>query len=74
MHALRCLITILRIALRLRRDRTAREIPEVRLAANGSRYRLHFPKGWLDEQPADARRPRQESDQLEAFGVVLTCE
>lgn len=73
-HALRCLITILRIGLRLRRDRTAREIPEVRLTASGSRYRLRFPKGWLEEHPLTRADLVQESDQLEAFGVVLEFE
>lgn len=73
-HALRCLITILRIGLRLRRDRTAREIPEVRLTASGSRYRLRLPKGWLEEHPLTRADLVQESDQLEAFGVVLEFE
>ena len=73
-HALRCLITILRIGLRLRRDRTGREIPEVRLTASGSRYRLRFPKGWLDDHPLTRADLAEESDQLEAFGVVLDCE
>lgn len=72
-HALRCLITILRIGLRLRRDRTGREIPDVRLAASGSRYRLRFPKGWLDDHPLTRADLAQESDQLETFGVVLDC-
>lgn len=73
-HALRCLLTLLRIGLRLRRDRTAREIPPVRLVASGSRYRLCFPEGWLDEHPLTRADLVQESDQLEAFGVVLDVE
>ena len=46
----------------------------MRLAASGSRYRLRFPKGWLDDHPLTRADLAQESDQLEAFGVVLDCE
>ncbi len=74
LHAMRCLIAILRLGLRLRRDRTSKELPEVRLSVSGSRYRLRFPKGWLEEHPLTRADLAQESDQLEAFGVVLECE
>ena len=71
---MRCLIAILRLGLRLRRDRTSKELPEVRLSVSGSRYRLRFPKGWLEEHPLTRADLAQESDQLKAFGVVLECE
>lgn len=70
-HVMRCLLTLLRVALRLRRDRTARRIPEVGIKASGSRYRLTFPDDWLERHPLTRADLVQEARQLEAFGVVL---
>ena len=73
-HALRCLLPLLRIALRLRRDRTARELPSPQLSASGSRFLLEFPPGWLDEHPLTRADLDEEARQLDAFGVVLEIE
>ena len=71
LHALRCLLTLLRIALRLRRDRTQRTLPDIRITASGSRYRLTCPEDWLVEHPLTRADLEEESKQLGAFGVVL---
>lgn len=70
-HVLRCLLTILRVALRLRRDRTDRPLPALRIKASGSRYRLTFPENWLAEHPLTSADLQEEALQLEAFGIVL---
>ncbi|MEM9379460.1 MAG: Ppx/GppA phosphatase family protein [Planctomycetota bacterium] len=71
LHAMRCLLPILRIALRLHRDRTERIPPTPELRASGSRFRLSFSDGWLDEHPLTRADLERESKQLDAFGVVL---
>ena len=74
LHALRCLLALLRIALRLRRDRTERSLPKVRVRASGSRYRVGFPDGWLDDHPLTRADLEEESRQLDAFGIVLELD
>jgi len=74
LHALRCLLTLLRVALRLRRDRTSRDLPGIKLKVSGSRYRLRFPSGWLDEHPLTRADLERESRQLGAFGLVLELQ
>lgn len=71
LHALRCLLSLLRIALRLRRDRTPRELPPMTLKASGSRLRLKLAGDWLEEHPLTRADLEQESRQLGAFGIVL---
>ncbi|MEM6571564.1 MAG: Ppx/GppA phosphatase family protein [Planctomycetota bacterium] len=71
MHAMRCMLPILRIALRLHRDRTDRALPTPELRASGSRFRLAFPDGWLDDHPLTRADLERESKQLDAFGIVL---
>ena len=70
-HVLRCLLTMLRVALRLRRDRTDRSLPPLQMKASGSRYRLTFPENWLTEHPLTSADLKEEALQLEAFGIVL---
>ena len=71
MNALRSLLPLLRIALRLHRDRTDRVLPVPQLKASGSRLRLEFPPTWLDEHPLTRADLERESRLLEAFGIVL---
>ncbi|MEM6673660.1 MAG: Ppx/GppA phosphatase family protein [Planctomycetota bacterium] len=71
LQSLRCLLPLLRISLRLHRDRTDRELPMPKLRASGSRFRLTFPDGWLDAHPLTRADLEQESRQLDAFGIVL---
>lgn len=70
-HALRCLLPLLRIALRLRRDRTDKELPKPKLTASGSRLQLAFPSDWLEAHPLTATDLEDEVQQLGAFGIVL---
>ncbi len=71
LDTMRCLLPLLRIALRLHRDRTDRALPLPKLKASGSRLRLKFAEGWLDEHPLTHADLQSESKQLEAFGIVL---
>ncbi|MEM8709377.1 MAG: Ppx/GppA phosphatase family protein [Planctomycetota bacterium] len=74
LHALRCLLPLLRVALRLRRDRTNRELPELHLRASGSRFHLTFSDGWLKEHPLTSADLEREAQQLDAFGIVLALK
>ncbi|QDV09100.1 Exopolyphosphatase [Planctomycetes bacterium Poly30] len=74
MHALRCLLPLLRIALRLRRDRTNRQLPPIQLRASGSRFHLKFPEGWLALHPLTSADLVREAQQLDAFGIVLAVK
>lgn len=74
LHVLRALLALLRIALRLRRDRTNRDLPLIELKASGSRYKLGFPEGWLDAHPLTCADLEQEARQLDAFGIVLELQ
>ena len=74
LHAMRCMLPLLRVALRLRRDRTGRELPKLRLRASGSRFHLTFPDGWLEEHPLTTADLAVESEQLGTFGIVLAIK
>jgi exopolyphosphatase/guanosine-5'-triphosphate,3'-diphosphate pyrophosphatase len=74
LHAMRCMVPLLRIALRLRRDRTNRTLPKLKLRSSGSRFHLTFPEGWLDEHPLTSADLARESEQLGAFGIVLVVK
>lgn len=74
MHALRCLLPLLRVALRLRRDRTDVQLPPIELRASGSRLHLKFPDGWLLTHPLTTADLVREAQQLDAFGIVLAVK
>ena len=74
LHAMRCMLPLLRVALRLRRDRTNRVLPKLKLRSSGSRFHLTFPDGWLDEHPLTTADLARESEQLGAFGIVLVVK
>ncbi|MFT5731460.1 MAG: exopolyphosphatase/guanosine-5'-triphosphate,3'-diphosphate pyrophosphatase [Planctomycetota bacterium] len=74
LHALRCLLPLLRIALRLRRDRTNRSLPPLLLRASGSRFHLSFPDEWMTQHPLTSADLTREAQQLDAFGIVLAIK
>lgn len=71
-RAMRAMLPLLRIGLRLRRDRTARTIPHVELEATRKRFKLRFPEGWLDEHPLTRADLDREANHLTALGVELS--
>jgi exopolyphosphatase/guanosine-5'-triphosphate,3'-diphosphate pyrophosphatase len=71
MLAMRSLLPPFRLALCLHRDRSARDpvLPELRYS--GSRVRLSFPPGWLDEHPLTRTDLEEERSLLAPMGIVL---
>ncbi len=62
------LLPLLRLALRMRRDRSDRPIQTPTLAAEGSHFTLQFSPGWLDRNPltrADLDRERRHLASLD---------
>lgn len=71
---LRKLIVLLRLAVLLRRDRSDRALPEIKVKIDGDRLTLKFPAGWLDEHPLSHADLVQERKPLEAAAVKLAFE
>jgi exopolyphosphatase/guanosine-5'-triphosphate,3'-diphosphate pyrophosphatase len=66
------LAILLRLAVVLHRNRSGETLPEIRLAAHGSRLELLLPRAWLRERPLTRLDLRAESAFLRAAGVRLT--
>ena len=68
---LRQLLPLLRIALRLRRDRSDRVVPAPKLAASGSGLALEFAEGWLEAHPLTHADLEREARHLGSIDVSL---
>jgi exopolyphosphatase/guanosine-5'-triphosphate,3'-diphosphate pyrophosphatase len=66
------LCTLLRLAVRLNRNRALEDVPVTRLEAGGGELTLTFPKGWLDQNPLTRADLEHEDRRLEsAIGMRL---
>jgi len=68
------LCIILRIAVLLRRGRSDEQMPEISMAAKGSKVNLIFPEGWLDQHALTRADLKQERKYLKAINIVLKFE
>ena len=68
---LRHLLPLLRIALRLRRDRSDRVVPAPKLVASGSGLALEFAEGWLEAHPLTRADLEREARHLGSIDVSL---
>ncbi len=66
------LATILRLAARLHRTRSARPLPDIALVVQDRELVLTFPPSWLDENPLKAADLLDEASILRAAGMQLT--
>ena len=60
------LCILLRLAVRLNRNRALEDVPVTRLEASGSELTLTFPRGWLDENPLTRADLENEDARLES--------
>jgi exopolyphosphatase/guanosine-5'-triphosphate,3'-diphosphate pyrophosphatase len=65
------LAVLLRIAVLLHRNRTAKPLPHIELKASGDRITLRFPDNWLDEHPLTKLDLEQEAAYLRVVPVTL---
>lgn len=68
---LRAMLPILRVALRMRRDRTERAVPTPAASASDSKLRLEFPEGWLEAHPLTRADLEREARHLAAVDLKL---
>ena len=61
----------MRLALRMRRDRTERPIPAPTLRASVGGLVLEFSPGWLDKNPLTRADLVREARHLESLGLTL---
>jgi len=65
------LTTLLRIAVRLHRHRSAEPGPEITFRPFRNRLVLEFPKGWLSEHPMTRLDLEKEAIRLAPLGFQL---
>lgn len=65
----RLLVWLLRQAVILCRSRAEPRIPDVKAEANGKRFRLVLPEGWLQRRPLTQRALEEESVHWNAVGI-----
>jgi len=65
----RCLVWLLRQAVILCRSRAEPRMPELKVEANGKRFRLSLPEGWLERRPLTQRALEEEAAHWSAIGV-----
>ena len=70
-RTLRRLLPLLRIALRMRRDRTERPVPTPTLTATEGALTLLFAPGWLDENPLTRADLAREEKHLASLDLNL---
>jgi len=64
----RLLVWLLRQAVILCRNRADPRLPEVKVEANGKRFRLILPEGWLERRPLTRRALEEEAAHWHAVG------
>lgn len=65
----RRLVWLLRQAVILCRNRAEPELPKLEVEANGKRFRMSLPEGWLDQRPLTQRALEEEAAHWQAVGV-----
>ncbi len=70
-RTIRRLLPLLRIALRMRRDRSDRPIPTPNLIASEGRLSLQFSAGWLEENPLTRADLEREARHLASLDLIL---
>ncbi len=70
-RTIRRLLPLMRLALRMRRDRTERPIPAPTLRASVGGLVLEFSPGWLDKNPLTRADLVREARHLESLGLTL---
>lgn len=65
------LVVLLRLAVLLNRTRSAVELPKIVLKPGNDVLHVHFPAGWLDDNPLTAADLEQEQAWLQARGFDL---
>ncbi len=65
----RLLVWLLRQAVILCRSRAEVEIPDVKVEANGKKFRLSLPQGWLEQHPLTQRALEEEAVRWQAVGI-----
>lgn len=65
----RLLVWLLRQAVILCRNRSEPRLPELRAEANGKRFRLGLPEGWLERRPLTRRALEDEAAYWQAVGT-----
>ena len=68
------LTIILRLAIRLNRNRLDDQVPPVALCGTGKELALRFPKGWLDRLPLTRVVLEEEAAHLRRSGFLLAVE
>jgi exopolyphosphatase/guanosine-5'-triphosphate,3'-diphosphate pyrophosphatase len=68
------LIALLRLAIRLHHSRSDEALPELRLEARKSRFKLTFPKRWLRDRPLTRADLEEEIEALSRAEFVLEVE
>jgi len=65
----RLLVWLLRQAVILCRSRAEPRLPDVKVEANGKRFRLTLPEGWLERRPLTRRALDEEAVHWYAVGI-----
>ncbi len=68
------LAVVLRLAVRLNRSRSEKQIPDVRAKAKGDGLVLRIPSPWFDEHPLTETDLQTEAGYLKAIGIRLDVE
>lgn len=71
-QSLKYLITLLRLAVLLNRDRIDGELPIIDVNANDNGLDIAFPKDWLQEHPLTEIDMQQEKDYLKNIDIALS--
>ncbi len=69
--AVRKLSIILRLAVVLKRGRSAEDLPDIRVKASGRKLRLRFAAGWLDAHPLTFADLESEARYLRGADLML---
>lgn len=65
----RLLVWVLRQAVIVCRSRAEVELPDVKVEANGKKFRLSLPEGWLEQHPLTRRALEEEAVHWHAIGI-----
>ena len=71
-QSVKYLITLLRLAVLLNRDRIDGDLPILQLKPSEDSLQIEFPKGWLDEYPLTRIDLEQEQNYLRAIDIQLS--
>lgn len=71
---LRRLLPLLRLALRMRRDRSERLVPTPRLSASEDSFRVEFDREWLEDNPLTRADLEREARHLATMDVTLDLD